>query len=368
VETIGYIAWEPGSGTVDDTLAYEVGTASGVTDAFSSIAFTNTYADPPCLLVDMNTTNGGNTANLRWKSKTTSRVRVQVDEEQSRDTETRHAGENVTYFAFACPSPPFQLEAGRVTLNHNWTTVSLTKSFSNPVVVARPASINGSDPAVVRIRSVTGSSFEIRLQEWDYLDGRHVNEEVDYLVMEAGSYVLPNGARVEAGKLNTNATNRFVTRWFNMSFPSPPAVVTSIMTFNGSQTVTTRVNDVATSGFRVMMREQEAQDNLHAAETIGYIAWEQGSGIVDDALAYEVGTADGVARAFSSITFNNTYSSPPCMLVDMNTTNGGDTANLRWKSKTTSSVRIQVDEEQSRDAETRHASEKVTYLAFACSP
>jgi hypothetical protein len=367
-ETIGYIAWEPGSGTVDDTLAYEVGTASGVTGAFSSIAFTNTYANPPCLLVDMNTTNGGDTANLRWKSKTTSSVLVQVDEEQSLDSETAHVSEKVIYFAFACPSPPFQPEAGRVTVDHHWTTVGLAKSFTNPVVVARPASINGSDPAAVRVRNVTGSSFQLRLQEWDYLDGRHASEEVDYLVVEAGSYVLPNGARVEAGRLVTNATNSFVTRSFNTAFPSPPAIVTSIMTFNGSQTVITRVHNVATSSFKVTMREQEAQDNVHTRETIGYIAWEPGSGTIDGSIAYEVGTANSVTHAFSSIAFTNTYADPPCLLVDMNTTNGGDTANLRWKSKTTSSVRVQVDEEQSRDTETRHAGENVTYFAFACTP
>ena len=82
----------------------------------------------------------------------------------------------------------------------------------------------------------------------------------------------------------------------------------------------------------------------------------------------EVGTVDGVTDTFSSITFSNSYTASPCLLADINTTNGGDTANLRWKSKTTSSVRVQVDEEQSRDSETKHTGEKVIYFAVWSLP
>ncbi len=365
VETIGYIAWKPGSGTVDDSTDYEAGFKDGVTDTFSSITFGNAYASPPCLLADMNTTNGGNTASLRWKNKSTSAIKVQVDEEQSLDAETGHVSEKVAYFAFACP---IWLETGKLTLDDAWKTVSLTKTFSNPVVVARPPSSNGSGPTTVRIRNVTGNSFQIRLQEWDYQDGTHVYEEVDYVVMEAGSYVLTNGDRVEAGKLNTSATTTSVTRSLDTSFPAPPAVVTSTMTFNGSDAVTTRVQNVAASSFQVRMQEQEAQDNVHKVETIGYIAWQPGTGTVDDPMAYEVGTKTGVDHTFSSISFSNTYPTPPCFLADMNTMNGGNTASLRWKNKSTSAIKVQVDEEQSLDAETGHVSEKVAYFAFACPP
>jgi hypothetical protein len=52
----------------------------------------------------------------------------------------------------------------------------------------------------------------------------------------------------------------------------------------------------------------------------------------------------------------------------MQTTDGGDTANLRRDSVTNVSVDVWVDEEQSKDAETNHTSEVVGYLLMAPEP
>ena len=49
------------------------------------------------------------------------------------------------------------------------------------------------EPAVVRIRKVDSTGFEIKIQEWDYLDGKHDHETVGYVVVEKGSYLLPGG-------------------------------------------------------------------------------------------------------------------------------------------------------------------------------
>jgi len=62
------------------------------------------------------------------------------------------------------------------------------------VVVAGPISLNGVKPAVVRIQNVDDSGFEMRIQEWDYLDGWHTIEKVSYLVMEEGNYTLEMGS------------------------------------------------------------------------------------------------------------------------------------------------------------------------------
>lgn len=46
----------------------------------------------------------------------------------------------------------------------------------------------------------------------------------------------------------------------------------------------------------------------------------------------------------------------------MQTTNGSDTANLRWRNKTLTSVKVKVAEEQSKDSETTHGKEVVGYI------
>jgi hypothetical protein len=82
------------------------------------------------------------------------------------------------------------MEVGEVSIDHNWKRISLAKPFSDPVVVGKPLSYNAVDPAVVRIRNVNATGFDIRLQEWDYLDGTHAPETVAYIVLERGQYTL----------------------------------------------------------------------------------------------------------------------------------------------------------------------------------
>ena len=48
----------------------------------------------------------------------------------------------------------------------------------------------------------------------------------------------------------------------------------------------------------------------------------------------------------------------------MQTTDGPDTANIRWLSVDLDSAKIFIDEEQSKDSETAHTTEIVGYMAF----
>jgi hypothetical protein len=93
-------------------------------------------------------------------------------------------------------------------------------------------SLNEADPAVVRIRNVDATGFEIRIQEWDYLDSLHAAETVSYLVMERGSFTLPDGTRVEAGRLETDRTSSFEAVSFTDSFQTAPVVVAAVASFN----------------------------------------------------------------------------------------------------------------------------------------
>ena len=51
---------------------------------------------------------------------------------------------------------------------------------------------------------------------------------------------------------------------------------------------------------------------------------------------------------------NETFMNPPVFLADMQTTNGRDTANLRWQDKDYYAIDIKIAEEQSLDSETYH--------------
>ncbi len=257
------------------------------------------------------------------------------------------------------------LQAGEVTVDHTWKRVEFSEPFVNPIVVAKPLSFNGSDPAVVRIRHVGPTGFDIRIQEWDYLDGTHTSETVGYIVMERGSFILGDGTLVEANSFETNKTNSFGLVPFNQLFNTVPVVLTAVSSFNGSDTVTSRVRNISTEDFEFGMQEQEGNSPTHVTESISYIAWEPSAGTING-LTYEVNaTRDVMKHKWRRILFNESFIDSPVFLADMQTTDGRDTSALRWKNKDPFGVKVKIEEEQSRDRETAHTTEVVGYIVFA---
>jgi hypothetical protein len=99
-ETVHFIAWEPGRGTLGP-IRYEVArAAAGLTDRWTQITFNEPFGQAPLFLAHLQTLNETDTAGLRARTVTPTGVPLKVEEEKSRDWETTHAGETVGYLAF----------------------------------------------------------------------------------------------------------------------------------------------------------------------------------------------------------------------------------------------------------------------------
>jgi hypothetical protein len=281
---------------------------------------------------------------------------VAVVEEQSKDNETNHASETVGHIRFTdsadttlnfvadmqscngkdtaslrCEQEPepaeFQTEHGAVTADEDWVTVSLTNTYTDPIVIAGPATYNGSDPGVVRVRNVAGGSFQICFQEWNYLDGGHAWEEIAYLVVERGVWDVGSGRILVAGSVDTGNTDpsspAAVSFPGSAGFTATPVVVATQQTANGGDAVTERLMGIGTSGFSACLQEEEAEGG-HTSETVGYVALGEGTG---------GSSASGAALEAAT-------------------------------GSTPSGWEILVVEEQSKDSETGHCAETVAYLWF----
>jgi hypothetical protein len=112
------------------------------------------------------------------------------------------------------------------------------------------------------------------------------------------------------------------------------------------------------------MQEQELNPKAHLSETVDYIAWQPSKGSLNG-YTFEVDkTANKVKDSFFMIEFEQPFRSAPFFLADMQTTDGKDTANVRWQNKSNLSVEVQIDEEQSKNSETGHTTEVVGYMVF----
>lgn len=260
----------------------------------------------------------------------------------------------------------FVMETGEVEINHKWQFVPFAKIFINPVVVAKPMSLKGWHPAVIRINNVTLNGFEIRIQEWEYLDGKHVHETVGYMVMEAGRYELPGGVNVEAGTFEVKSRK---TIRFDKTFNRVPVVISGVTTENDFDTVTGRISNISLYAFDIELQEQEKNIYNHEAyETLSYIAWESSSGIVNGVNYIVDSTFNEVKHNLYYLPFYPAFTSTPVFVADMQTENGGDTANVRWQHKDANGVEVQIDEERSNDFEVEHVFEIIGYMVFAVAP
>ncbi|EXJ15618.1 putative protease of the subtilase family [Imhoffiella purpurea] len=250
--------------------------------------------------------------------------------------------------------PTLPLETGELEIDSDWQWVQIQGFFVDPVVVVKGLGGYESDPAVVRIKDVSPDGFSVRVQEWDYLDDVHGVESVTYLVMERGRHQLPSGEWIEAGSVDTKATNAFQYHAFSSVFSDTPVVFASVVTVNEYDTVNARLRNIDTRGFFVGMREQESSQQTHVTERIDYIAWEPSEGVVDG-LKYAVGrTESAVTHMGYTLPFSAAFERAPLFIADMQTTAGSDAASLRWTGLEPEGVDIWVQEEQSRDAEMRH--------------
>jgi len=283
-------------------------------------------------------------------------------------------------------SSEFKFEYGEVEATLEWQTVTLSQSFSNPIVVAKPIEScttradEQCDMVVVRIKNVMPNSFEIKLQEWGAKKNNALSmpHRVEYLVAEEGHYNV-NGFEIEAGKFETDHGGMTVS--FKEDFPSTPVLITSIVTFNGEEPAVTRNFNPCKNGTqyypgRVVLicgdidfitKIQEEENRWfkwgHKLEEIHYIAITPGRGTINGK-RIEVSVIPSVTDVATEVPFQSKFASEPIVIADMQTTNGDESCMLRYSHKTSSSIKFFIAEEDSADEETTHKAETVGYIAI----
>lgn len=252
------------------------------------------------------------------------------------------------------------VETHKYSFDDTWVSTSHSSSVSNPVTIAKPVSYNGSHPAHVRLRDVTSDGFTSKVEEWEYLDGGHTTETVSSLTTTEREGTSDNGEPTEAGTVHVGTPDGWNSVSFSQSFTTTPIVLTVSQTYNGSDPIVTRNKNISTGGFDVTIQEEESYSPADTTETVGYFAVEPATGSLDGK-PFEADTVTGVDETWTTIYFDQSYTDP-IFLADMQTTNGGDTCNLRYRNLDSNSVEVFVEEEESSDTETGHTTETVGYV------
>ena len=282
--------------------------------------------------------------------------------------------------------------------NGGWITVNLQKSYINPVIIAGSISHNNDNSLSVRVRNVTGSSFELGMQSPCQSYNRFANttppavntcpsspwvgETIEWMVVEQGTWVFPDGTKIEAYQHITSTVRSSSSASpgtdisFSHNYSSAPAVLHTVNTFNDSNWISssvwapssTKANPPNAMGFRVALEGAEATTS-HGNETIGWVAIERGTG-ANLGNSYAVGRTGGLdvdrhSDECQNLAYGTTFSVVPNVISKHNTMDGGNGGWVRQcASSNSSSFNVHVDEDQVRDVERTGIPEYVSWFAF----
>lgn len=274
----------------------------------------------------------------------------------------------------------------RTTVNNvsstTWTTVDLGKDYTSAVIIATPIYVDSNvAPMVTRIRNVSGSSFDLKIDRADGQTGE-VTADVSVIAVEEGVYTqAADGVTMEAVKFTSTVTARrsnwnAEARSFQNSYTSP-VVVGQVMSYNDSNWSafwsmgSSRLNPVDASNLNVGKHVAEDSNTTRANETVGYIVIESGSGTIDG-VAFTAALGSDIVKGVGNTNTGYNYSlsglsSASAAAVSMAAMDGNDGA---WAVLygatpiTTSTLTIVCDEDQIGGSERKHTAEQVGYIVF----
>lgn len=211
-ESVAWMATENGEQLTD--FHWQADTLS-INHTQTTINFNNSFANIPLLFANMQTTNDEEAATVRNNGVNWNNGKVRIQEENSLDADLTHTAETLAYLAIdneinlTNQTGEIFGETGKATVTDEWQTIFLNHTYHNPVVIANSLTIEDFDPATVQVRFVTAKSFQVRVAEWDYLDGSHGAETVDYLLME-GSLPLEVGDFCNNNSIEIDFSNELI--------------------------------------------------------------------------------------------------------------------------------------------------------------
>jgi hypothetical protein len=179
---------------------------------------------------------------------------------------------------------------------------------------------------------LSNGAIDVRFREW-HNGFFHTTESIDYMMVEEGVHHLAHGTVLQVARFPIAGTHRWKTLTFDESFAAHPSIFVMLQTARGADTATLRIRHIDATEFQVALFEKEKTFNSgHLEEEAAYFAFyhPQESGFI-------VANEAEVAYELQNFSINH-----------------------KWTEVFGASIR--VEEEKSKDKETRHGQEMVKTL------
>ncbi len=384
-EDIGYVIMKPETTDTADGIKFETDLSSrmvrGYNDPRYSELFDQTYTTAPIVFVSQ---LGMSAADGSWAmvdNVTATTLTIYEDEDQTADSERWHWREYFGYSAFASAGSMTLIDQ---TFLQNPVVVNLHNTYTNPVVITTPYITNDIwSPVSTRVYDVTNNSFTLKLDfPADNFSPVHTNfsDDVYYLVMEAGDWQIGD-MKIEAHIDSISTVGSDANGWtgttvnFDHYYPNPPAVLHQVMSNNDSDWISSFISKVgsysdpptSSSMYLGLNAAEVSVSNVHDAEDVGWIAFENVGTATVDSLEFRTYKEDEFAFGHSdgcySYTHGGTYSAPIVLLSQMSM-DGYDGGWASICAIDSTNVSAHIEEDDYSDSERSHYDEAVGMLIF----
>ncbi len=267
-------------------------------------------------------------------------------------------------------------EAGTFTSSNTnpagtWNTINFQGSYGDPIVIGTTNTDDTQESALVfEVQNVTGTSAEMRLCQTPGVRdgcGNHTDKVAGYIVLDLDD--LSGLSGVEAGKISTtrNINNGWTAVSYAGSFSTNPLVFTTVQNVPGGAPVEGRVQGTTTTGFQIAVCHSENDnscDTGYPSTEVAWLAIEPGNNPFDQTL--DQGTVSQSSDVWQTISFTETFSAAPVMVVENQTNNGGQNGEVNEARNITSTganVRY-CEMDIDRSLCDSHTGETVAWLAI----
>lgn len=293
-------------------------------------------------------------------------------------------------------------DVGQVRATHEWTRIDFRTEFeSNPVVMASVQTYEGANPVDVRLRDLTPTSVEVKLEEERSADAevRHVEEVVGYV---AFPFFDPHFEADTSGAVITTAGPVDASDWrgyryfpdYNPEWPGSeeseaaeiadvfeykgPIVFAELQTQNGADPAHIRLRNVGDLECEFTIEEWEYLDGTHVPERYGFVVTTNTFGWMDAAHAgnYYVGTTtvdhdwtavsiDDHLRESDYLDLGGTWDSyaegsHAVVISQCQTYNGSDPVVTRHRNVSPTGFEVRLQEAEASDGP--HVEEEVGFM------
>ncbi len=263
------------------------------------------------------------------------------------------------YRIYTLPNGQRMVAGVMENVSNHWKTISLPIQFSQqPVIFTQLTTRNDATPAVARLRNVSTTQFQLKLQEEEGNDGVHAKESVAWVAFEKGIYNGTNPFEVNTWLLTSSPTNNP----FNNSYASTPDFFLNIQSNNEIDPANPRVQNLSNIGVDAWISEETSSDGeiTHNIETVGYLAMLGTGNITNNAgeVIGELGRVD-LTNVSLHIDFLNEYHNPVVVIGAIGL-NENDPVTTRVTTVTNTGFDVYLDEWDYLDGV--HGIENLSYL------